>query len=557
MANIDSESAELIGYTPPKEMAMGGAYEAASRTSHELAMWNPPIMSADMEILPDKLSTEARVRDTMRNDAYVMNGSRLQQDSIVGEMFLLNSKPNMQVLGLDETWATEFQEEVEAKFTLFAESIRNFPDAQGHMTLTGLVRLAVGIVSMSGEVLASAEWLRDEPRPFNTALQMIDIDRLSTPYYAMHDKDVRGGIKSNRFGRALGYYIQKSHPSAWDDPEGHLWTYVPATKALADSRYPKWDRQLIIHIISNQLRANQARGISTMVSALKEMKMTKKFRDIVLQSAALNASYAASIESTLPSAEVFAQLGAGNDANSLGSSMGSYAQQYLSYIAQYSGSGKAMHIDGVKIPHFFPGTSLKLQNAGTPGGIGTDFEASMLRYTAANLGVSYEQLSKNYSDANYSNLRASLAETGKRMRVEKRLVADRFATSFFRLWLEEAINKGEITSMPRNAPNWYEGLNSDAYCQCDWIGANQGQIDELKETQAAVLRMKYKLSTLEDEQAKLGRDWRQTLRQNKREQALAQELGVDLMPQKDDNMMNASSGEPADTGRSNTTTKDD
>ncbi|MGF7178055.1 hypothetical protein FHS63_005858 [Azospirillum doebereinerae] len=33
-------------------------------------------------------------------------------------MFVLNPKPAHEVLGLDETWAEEFQNEVEAKFTL-------------------------------------------------------------------------------------------------------------------------------------------------------------------------------------------------------------------------------------------------------------------------------------------------------------------------------------------------------------------------------------------------------------------------------------------------------
>src|SRR5690625_5365898 len=84
----------LIGASPSEVLAMrGGSYDAGSRTSHELALWAPPIQSADMDLLPEKPIMDARVRDTLRNDAYVQNGSNIHKDHIVGEVFLLNSKP--------------------------------------------------------------------------------------------------------------------------------------------------------------------------------------------------------------------------------------------------------------------------------------------------------------------------------------------------------------------------------------------------------------------------------------------------------------------------------
>lgn len=531
----------LIGVPASRDMAMG-AYESADRTSRELAMWAPPLQSADMDLLPEKSIMDPRVRDTLRNDSYVQNGATIQKDTIVGEMFLLNSKPHHKVLGLDAVWAEEFQEEVEAKFTLYAESTKNYPDAARMNTLTGLVRLAVGVHAMAGEVLASVEWMRSGYRPFASALQMIDLDRLSNPNGEMDSPTLRGGVQRDRYGAPIGYWIRRSHPTDWTDPEGHTWKFVPATRGMVTGN-PGWDRPQMIHII-DQWRPDQSRGISAMVSALKEMRMTKKYRDIVLQSAVLNATYAASIESDLPTDIVLQQAG-GGDATALSG----FAKTYLGEVARYVGGSRNIHLDGAKIPVFYPGTKMKLQNAGTPGGVGTNFEASMLRYIAASLGVSYEQLSKDYSSANYSNLRAALAETGKRMRVQKRNVADRFATIYFRLWLEEALNKGEITAMPRKAPNWYEGLNADAYSACEWIGASMGQIDELKETQAAVLRINNGLSTREIELSRLGKDWRVVFGQLSREKKAAEAHGLEFGVDKSSkNMMNAASGTPSNTG---------
>lgn len=530
----------LVGGIPSRDVAaLSGwgkpAYEGTSRQSHELARWGAQMLSADGELLPEKIDADVRVRDVMRNDAYVRNGVTIQQDSIVGEMFLLNSKPDFKVLGLDEVWAEEFQEEVEAKFTLWAESTRNHPDASRMNTLTGLVRLIVGIHAMAGESLTSVEWLRDSGRPFNTAFQLIDLDRLSNPNTEADTRFLRGGVKRNQYGAPLGYWVRNGHPSDYMNPDSYTWKYVPIAKP--------WGRIQMIHLV-DQWRPDQTRGISMLIAALKETRMGKRFRDIVLQNAVLNATYAASIESDLPSEVAMQQAGGHNP-----DAITNFGVDYLGAIQQYVGGARNMTIDGVKIPVFFPGTKMKMQPAGTPGGLGTNFEQSVMRYTAAALGVGYSELSKDFSDANYSNLKAELAGTERRMRVQKRNTADRAANHFFALWLEEALNKGEITSMPRSAPNFYDGLNKEAYCNATWIGASMGQIDELKETQAAVLRLNNGLSTREDELAKLGKDWRPVMRQLAREKKLADSLDLVFGADKSStNMMNAAGGTPTDEG---------
>ncbi len=510
------------------------AYDGASTTSAELGMWAPPIMGADQELLPEKQIADARVRDIVRNDAYVANGIRIQQDGIVGEKFLLNSQPNYKVLGLDEVWAEEFQQEVEAKFTLWAESIENYPDVTRTGTLTDLIRLIVGIHAMTGESLTAIEWLPDTGRPFNTAFQLIDLDRLSNPNGEMDTRFLRRGVKRNRYGAPIGYYIREAaSPYLYDGDFD--WKYVP--------KYKRWGRLQMLHIY-DQYRPDQSRGVSMLLSALKETKMGKRFRDVTLQNAVLNASFAASMESDLPPEVAIAQAG-GDDRLAVNR----YATEYLSAIAEYTGGARNMRIDGVKIPVFFPGTKLKMQPVGTPGGVGSKFEDSLLRYTAAALNVSYSEFSKNYAEANYGNIRAELASTERRMRVQKRQTADRAATHFYALWLEEALNRGEITSMPRNAPDFYQGLNKEAYIECSWIGASMGQIDELKETQAAVLRLNNGLSTREQEAARQGKDWRTMFRQLEREQKEAERLGLVFGADKNSkNMMNAANGTPSEEG---------
>lgn len=513
------------------QAVVGGAYDGASRFDNQVAMWTPSLASADSDILPEKAMLDSRSRDMLRNDSYVQSGQDIHKDNIVGAMYALNAKPEWKVLGLDETWAEEFQEEVETKFTLYTESPDNWIDASRNGTLTSLVRLAVGVHFMAGEALASVEWLRDGNRPFNTAIQMIDLDRLSNPDGLMDTPRLRGGIERNLYGAPIGYHIRMAHPSDYMDANKWRWKYVAARKP--------WGRLQMIHLFE-RVRPDQTRGISAMVSALKEFRSTKKFRDIVLQNAVVNATYAASIESEMPSEAVFAALGGGN----VGQAINKYSGAWLDAVNTYAGAANHLKIDGVKIPHLFPGTKLQLRPAGQGGPLGTEFEQSLLRYLAATLGVSYEQLSRDYSQSNYSSVRAAMIETWKYMQGRKKIVADRFASNIYSLWLEEAVNKGEISSLPANAPSLYEGLNMAAYTACEWIGASRGQIDELKETQAAVLRLKYNLTTYEDEHARLGKDWRKVFAQRERENRVMKERGLEMEPQ--DNMMNAASGSPSD-----------
>lgn len=529
--NLDQESIDLIGVVP-NEKAIGGAFEGANRFDRDLAMWNPALRSADVDILPEKGIMDARNRDMVRNDGYVQSGIDINRDGIVGSAYLVNSKPAHKVLGLDDKWAEEFQEEVEEKFTLYAESPNNWIDASRRNTLTELVRLAVGIHAFGGEILASAEWMRDPTRSYSTAIQMIDTDRLSNPNGEMDTQYLRGGVEQDRYGAPTAYHILMAHPRDYtDDDSSYTWKRVPIRKP--------WGRPQMIHIYE-QTRPGQSRGVSAMVAALKEMKITKKYRDVVLQNAVVNATYAASIESDLPSDVAFQAMGGGNVG---GAAIENYATQYLGAVSKYVGNSRNMHIDGVKIPHFFPGTRLQLRPAGQPGGIGTEFETSLLRYIAASLGLSYEELSRDFSKTNYSSARAAMNNTWKHLQAKKKVVADKFATIGYRLWMEEALNKGRIDSVPSNALKlWYSNPEfADAFSSCEWIGASRGQIDELKETQAAVLRLKYNLSTKEDELSRLGKDWRKVALQRKRENAMDKEYGLVA---EEDNSINAASGSP-------------
>jgi lambda family phage portal protein len=514
----DTPETKTAETAPLAPSAMGG-YEGARRVGQELASWGAPIASADSHITREKHQMDARALDMQRNDGYVVGAINIRRDSIVGSQYTLNAQPDYEALGADEAWAEEFQRVVESKFNLWAESPECWPDAARLNTLTGLVRLAITTHFTTGEVLATVEWLRSaaERRPFNTAIQMIDVDRLSNPNGMSDTKYLRGGVERNQYGAPLAYHIRMSHPynaMMAVDADQFTWRRVAARK--------NWGRQQVIHIFE-QNRPDQSRGVSDMVSVLKQMRMTKKFQDVVLQNAVLNATYAATIESELPPEVVAEALGAaGGDAEN------PYTR-YMNLLAGFAGGSRGLQIDGTRIPHLFPGTKLNFKTAEAGTALGTGFEESLLRHISSALGLSYEQFSRDYTKTNYSSARASMLETWKAAQAIKKSVADRFASIIYALWLEEAINKGEIPLPGGAGPDFfYQGLNKEALIRCEWLGAARGQIDEKKETEAALMRIEGGLSTYEDEIGRSGKDFRRVFRQRAREDKLIEELGLQI-----------------------------
>ena len=522
LGSVAVSPADLSAVASPSTVAAAGggvAYDGSS-IHDQLATWAPALRSADGDMLGEKPRLDARVRDMQRNDAYVAGGAAVHKDSIVGEQYRLNARPNSKLLfgKEDEEWESEAQEEIETRFELYAESPLCWPDAQRINTLTGLVRLAVGTHVSGGEVLASAEW-DDDGRPFASNIQMIDADRLSTPTNFMYQQNlrIRAGVERTKRGAPIAYHIRNEHPADYAFGNGYLG--MPTWKRV--KRFNSWNRQQILHIYET-LRPDQTRGVAAMVTALSEMRMLKHFRKTELQRAVIGATYAASIETDMP-ADVATAMGAGQSSES------PYVDaitQFMALQATYQENARNIHMEGAKIPVFVPNTHLKIQNPGAQSPLGAEFEASLLRHIATSLGVSYEQLSRDYTKTNYSAARASIGEALRGMLPKKRLVADGTANFVYRLWMEEAINYADLECFKRrNMPSFYESQNADAYCGANWIGAGQGQIDPLKETQAAILRIKSGLSTQEVEIAKMsGGDWRQIKRQIRREYAMDKEM---------------------------------
>lgn len=507
-----------------REKRVGGGLDGAAALNRDTALWNAPLLPADVEVQRANRTSKARSLDQVKNNGYTSGGVETYKDSVIGAWFKLNLKPDYKFLGLDEVWAKEFKQYVETRWNLYAESHAHYADAARRMTMTELLRIGLGSFIGQGETLYSSEWLPKVGNPYRTAFKLVDVNRISNPYGAENTNVLRDGIVIDRFGAIDSIWLRTAYPNTpYRDINNNNWRQIAAKKP--------WGRKMMLYYADTR-RPEQTRAISRLVTAMKEMRMLEKYQDVVLQNAILNATYAAVIESELPRDIVYAQLGEMGTSSS-GSPLGAgplidYMKMFLSAAVEYQGGGKNLALDGVKMPHLLPGTKLNLQNAGDPGGIGTNFEASFLRHFSRAIGISHEEFSGDFASTNYSGAKASMATTERTMRSVKRSFAENVASDMLANWLEEDLNnEGSNAPMPRGAPSWYEGMNKVAYTNAQWIGSSRGQLNELQETQAAVLRMSAGISSREREAARLGDDWVELAEQRAREKELDTKLGLD------------------------------
>lgn len=506
------------------DMVLGGGIEGASKTSRETMLWSPSRLSPDQSINLVKDEADFRTVDMAVNDGLSQHAIRVQKNSVVGSQYRLNAKPDYRVIyGADSAAAQEYGEELasvaEARFNLAAESEACYFDAGGMMTFTDMVRLVVGSAALSGEAFGAVEWDDDDPsRPFKTNIQMIAPSRVSNKDNLPDDnfpdgRRRRRGLITTRSGKPLQFEIRKAGSTEW-------YANTVFDDWMTRDYETKWGRRQML-FIREALQIDQTRGLSEMVAALQHVRMTKRFSEVTLQNAVINASYAASIESELPPADVIAAMGGGPEG---------YTQAiggYMTMLQQYLAGSENIAIDGAKIPQFFPGTKLNMKPMGNPGGVGSDFQAALIRFVALTLGLSPSDLSRDFARVNYSGLKGELAIAERDTGVKKKTWADRWATGVYRLWFEEEMAQGNLPLPPgRNRTDFYRPLMKDAYTRCTWIGSGRGQIDEPKETAAALARIDGGLSTYEDEAGRLGKDYREIIAQRRKEEKQIKAAGL-------------------------------
>ncbi|ADV01268.1 phage portal protein [Alicycliphilus denitrificans] len=489
----------------PSMAAHRGA--ATGRDDHYFTQWHPGLGSADADLLSDLPNLTARSRDLGRNNGLMAGAMQTQRDNIVGSVLRLSASPEYRLLGITREQAREWGNTVEPRFRSWGDTTEC--DAQRTSTLLGIAHQALTGSMLNGDAIVLPLWLPRRDSRWSTRLLVVESDRLSTPPWMAANPSVRAGIETDQYGAPVAYHIQRYHPGdlcgsyAVHTGGFQQWERIPAFTA--------WGRRRVIHLHDKD-RTGQSRGKPLVSAVIRDFKMAGDYSSNELQASVANSLVAAFLESDLSQEASQSLFGE------------KPRDEWNTSVDEARGSLQSLrHLKPGAIIPLPVGARLSSYSPGRPNAAFEAFMLAVLRHIAAGMNMSYELLLKDFSKTNYSSARATLLEVWRYFSGRRRWLTDVLLRPVYELWLEEAVNAGEV-----EAPGFYQ--NAYAYSRCRFIFGGRGWVDPVKEAQASVLRMNAGLTTLEQECAEQGADYEEVLDQLAIEKSMKEARGLSTEP---------------------------
>lgn len=451
------------------------------------------------------------LRDLDRNNEIIRGGLDRKSNTVVGANLRVNPMPNWRALGQSPEWAMEMSSRMANVFADWATDERCLCDSEGHYQFGGLMWQAFrSLVGPDAEVCGVIHY-EDERRDqyatkWATHVQLIDADRLENPDGKPDSATLFKGRELDGHGRMIGLHIRRTHPAdGASRTEDHGHEYV--------ERETWWGRPTAFHWFFKR-RAGMQRALSSLVTSLRHIKMLDKFDDATLQNAVVNGILATFIQTKMRPDEAAAHLAPADEDDE----MSGFQEKLAAY------DDMDLRIGDQRIPVLGPNDEIVMKRMADAVPGADEFRNGFLRSFASSLNMPFEQLSLDYTKANYSSIRASGIDAWRNVMVERYLFVRHVATLIYAAVIEEAFAIGEL-EVPAGTPDFYEARS--AWLACSWTGPGMGWVDPLKEAKAANERVGGVVSTLEQENAAQGNNWRDTIDQRAVEQAYARSVGVE------------------------------
>jgi lambda family phage portal protein len=470
------------------------AYRGASLQSQETYAWRPPFTSGESSTLYDRYLAGMRARDLVRNDPHAAAIVMRLVDMLVGACIRLSPQPDARALGLDPTNEAdakviqELKRSLKSEWNAYANNPMRHCDAQRRMSHNGQMRLAARTYVTLNETTGYMSWKPESTGRYATCFRLVDPDRLCNPMGQPDTLKLRGGIEFDSDGVPLAYQVRNGHPADWFRFAQILqWTRIP--------RATSWGRPVFIHGFEPE-REDQSRAITPFAALMPRLRMISKFADTELASATVNALFAAFVYSNLPV----------QDATSAFTPQSmTFADKRTNYYSE-----NPAYLNGVRIPVMAIGDEVKINASPRQTQAFEGFQTAFLRSVASARGLSYEQVSMDWSKTNYSSARAALNEVWRHIQTLSAILIEQVQTPIYFAVMEEAFDRGYIKP-PAGAPDFME--MPAAYLGARWIGPGRGYVDPVKEAEGSAIRIGNLTSTQEIECAQQGLDWEEVLDQ--------------------------------------------
>lgn len=461
------------------------AYDAAKR-DRRTSNWKASNRSADLELLSDADAIRARARDLVRNNAYAKGVLRALVRNVVG----CGIKPEPRIELPDGTPNERANKAVEKAWNQWQKSA----DVTGRLTFYEIQSLCLSETFEAGELLVRFVETGDRGRDVPFALELVEADRLAGEFIfprginSETGNEVRRGVEIDSSGRPVAYWLYPTHPNDLN------------TSRWRAERFPAHE---FIHLF-RQERIGQTRGISIFAPIVRWLRDLHYYVENELQASAVASCFSVAIKT----------FGAGADAG-LGDSIDTSNTDTDGNQFEYLQPG------GVE--RLFPGEDIETINPSRPNSDAGPWINLMLRSIGVGVGLSYERLSRDYSQTTFSSNRASDLEDRREFRPMQDWLVNRLCVPVWERFMVNLMLSGTLDEFPDDV-EFVADFN--VWTAQAWQPPGWEWVDPVKEASASINAIENNLSTLADETGKRGKNWRDVLSQRAVEKATEEALSV-------------------------------
>lgn len=395
------------------------SYDAASKTSRA-TNWGDGRGSANTETMASLKTLVARARDLERNNPYSKRALEVIANNTIGT----GIRPSHQGLTANQT------KRVKDVWAAWAETTEC--DYNGQLDIYGLQRQVMHAVARDGECLVVQRVNRSKNATIPFQLQVLEADYLHSDFYPNFSVDsgnyVMQGVEFNKEGKRVAYWLYEQHPG---DP-------LIYANSIQPVRVPA-DKVAHIYI---QDRPGQVRGIPFGVSAMVKLRDFEEYQDAELVRRKVASLMVAFVADSTGSA-----IG-GNNTKKFPSTMK---------------PGSIMELNG--------GQQVTLSSPPSVDGY-AEYSRVVLQSIAAAYGVTYEALTGNLGDVNFSSGRMGWLEFHRNVQDwQYNLIVPKFCDVTYQWFKDGVVIYGAAPKVPTKAL---------------WTAPRREMIDPVKEVKGLV-----------------------------------------------------------------------
>jgi lambda family phage portal protein len=457
--------------TPRRRMYQGAQF------SRLTADWVTSNTSADSEVYGSAQKLRDRARQLCRDNDYARQALRAIEGNVIGQGIPFQSQVRMQRGGrLD----TGINDAIELAWREWSQA--RYCHTGGKLSFADIERLAIRACAESGEVFVRMVRQSFGGGAIPLALEVLEADLLDDGLNgrSQQGNEIRMGVEVDGWGRPIAYHFLAYHPG----------DYQFSNQQISTQRHKRIPAEEIIHLYRAE-RPGQTRGVTWFASAIQRLHHLAGYEQAEVVRARASSALMGFI--TSPEGELI-----GDDVMD-GERVSNFEPGVFKYLN--------------------PGESVTVPSLDSPDGQFEPFLRAMLRAMAAGIGCSYETISRDFSQTNYSSSRLSLLEDRDHWRILQSWMIENFHRRIFSEWLDLAVLSNAL-SLPG-----YE-LAPERFKAARWMPRGWAWVDPAKEVQAYKEAVRCGFKTLGEVVAEQGGDLDELLLARQAELAMLDQMGI-------------------------------